>query len=143
MAALRQIADGLALLNGEADALFSVMEEPAEGHPPRGRAAIPAIVGERPGIRTLADLREEMKARGWWTCDEGVEAAVHRTRPCRVRERAAAHLQRWPGAEGLRRSGCLVGPPLGGLDAQGRRLYGYRIHAAVCDKTGLPLGWRG
>ena len=35
-----------------------------------------------------------------------------------------------------------MGPPLRYLHPQGRRLYGYKIHAAVCTATGLPLAWR-
>ena len=33
------------------------------------------------------------------------------------------------------------GPPFGGVHPEGRRLYGYRLHAAVCSRTGLPLAW--
>jgi hypothetical protein len=45
---------------------------------PRGREAIRLIVRERPGIWTLRELRAEMKARGWYTSDTGVEAAAKR-----------------------------------------------------------------
>ena len=53
------------------------------GHPPaekapRGREAIRRIVRERPGVWTLAELRAEMKRRGWFTSNKGVEVAVVR-----------------------------------------------------------------
>src|SRR3954466_7001992 len=34
---------------------------------PRGREAVRRIVGERPGIWTLMELRAEMERRGWFT----------------------------------------------------------------------------
>lgn len=45
---------------------------------PRGREAVRRIVAERPGIWTLADLREEMKQRGWYVSAKAVEVAVTR-----------------------------------------------------------------
>ena len=45
---------------------------------PRGREAVRLIVGERPGIWTLTELREEMQAREWFTSRNGLEAAVKR-----------------------------------------------------------------
>ena len=45
---------------------------------PRGRKAIRTIVAERPGLWSLADLREEMKRRGWFTSPKAVEVAVTR-----------------------------------------------------------------
>ncbi len=49
---------------------------------PSGRAAIRIIVKERPGIWTLADLRQAMIDREWFTSDKGVEAAASRL--CRL-----------------------------------------------------------
>jgi hypothetical protein len=34
-----------------------------------------------------------------------------------------------------------LGAPLRSLDAQGRRYYGYKVHAAVDTLTGLPMAW--
>ena len=45
---------------------------------PRGREAVRLIVRERPGLWTLADLREEMKRRGWFASNKGVDVAVTR-----------------------------------------------------------------
>jgi hypothetical protein len=45
---------------------------------PRGREAVRRIVSKRPGIWTLADLREEMKRLGWFTSAKAVEVAVTR-----------------------------------------------------------------
>jgi hypothetical protein len=45
---------------------------------PRGREAIRQIVHERPGLWTLAKLRAEMKRRGWFTSNKGVDVAVTR-----------------------------------------------------------------
>ncbi|SRR6266545_5711066 len=50
----------------------------------RGREALRAIIRETPGIWTLEALRAEMKRRGWYTSDKGVEAAAARL--CRSRE---------------------------------------------------------
>jgi hypothetical protein len=49
---------------------------PAGG--PRGREAIRLIVAERPGVWTLAMLREEMRVRGWFTSRKALETAVVR-----------------------------------------------------------------
>jgi len=51
---------------------------------PRGREAIRLIVATRYGIWTLAQLREEMKRKEWFTSNKGVEVAV--TRMCRNSE---------------------------------------------------------
>ena len=45
---------------------------------PRGRKAVRIIVRERPGLWTLAELREEMQRRGWYTSASGLEAATKR-----------------------------------------------------------------
>jgi hypothetical protein len=55
-------------------------DPPARGDGPRGREGVRLIVGERPGVWTLADLRAEMKRRGWYTSDKAVAVAV--TRMC-------------------------------------------------------------
>jgi hypothetical protein len=45
---------------------------------PRGREAIRLIVREKPGVWTLANLRAELKRRGWFTSNKGVDVAVTR-----------------------------------------------------------------
>jgi len=88
LTALNKIAEGLRDLNGHAaDALgegtmqiaFSL---PVEKVPksPRGREAIRLVVKERPGIWTLAELREELKRRDWFTSNKAVEVAAKRLR---------------------------------------------------------------
>jgi hypothetical protein len=54
----------------------------AEG--PRGREAIRLIVATRYGMWTLAQLREEMKRKGWFVSNKGVDVAV--TRMCHKSE---------------------------------------------------------
>ena len=51
---------------------------PADPEAPRGRDAVRIIVRERPGVWTLAELRAEMEARGWFTSATGLEAAAKR-----------------------------------------------------------------
>ncbi len=51
--------------------------EPREGLP-RGREAVRLIVRERPGVWALSDLRAEMKRRGWFTSNKGLDVAVTR-----------------------------------------------------------------
>ena len=45
---------------------------------PRGREAVRLIVRDRPGVWTLRDLRAEMKRRGWFTSNKGLDVAVTR-----------------------------------------------------------------
>lgn len=95
--ALQKIAEGLRDLNGHAaDALGGPDTQlafvlPAEQIPkhPRGRAAIRVLVAERPGVWTLAELREELKRRGWFTSNKAVEVAAKR-----LRENNEAHFVR-------------------------------------------------
>ena len=42
-------------------------------------------------------------------------------------------------ARAVLRPRCILGPPFRRLDSQRRRFYGYRLRAAVCARTGLPL----
>jgi hypothetical protein len=51
---------------------------PANPDAPRGRDAVRRIVSKRAGIWTLAELRAEMEARGWFTSANGLEAAAKR-----------------------------------------------------------------
>ena len=53
-----------------------------EPEAPSGRRALRIIVGERAGVWTLAELRDAMIERGWYTSDKGVEAAAARL--CRL-----------------------------------------------------------
>lgn len=85
--ALEKIAEGLRALNGHAaDALATdpslSFALPVERLPkaPRGREAIRLVVGERPGIWTLAEIREELKRHGWFTSNKAVEVAAKRLR---------------------------------------------------------------
>jgi hypothetical protein len=71
--------------NGNGRPLAAEHEE-AEDLPnpetPRGRDAVRLIVRDRPGVWTLDQLRVEMKRRGWYTSDKGVEVAAARL--CRL-----------------------------------------------------------
>jgi hypothetical protein len=85
--ALAKIAEGLRALNGHAaDALGTdpqlAFTLPVEKLPkaPRGREAIRVVVSERPGIWTLAQIREELKRHGWFTSNKAVEVAAKRLR---------------------------------------------------------------
>jgi hypothetical protein len=64
--------------NGVAPVLPAVMREPVGDEAPRGREAVRLIVRDRPGVWTLAELIAEMKRRGWYASDKGVEAAAYR-----------------------------------------------------------------
>lgn len=68
--------------NGNHSANGHVLEPEAAPEPaeigPRGREAVRLIVGERPGLWTLAELRAEMKRREWFTSNKGVDVAVTR-----------------------------------------------------------------
>jgi hypothetical protein len=45
---------------------------------PRGREALRLIVADRPGMWTMAELKDEMHRRGWFASDKGVEVAAVR-----------------------------------------------------------------
>jgi hypothetical protein len=83
-AALRKIAEGARELGPEALTFLRALADtsPETSLPlttePRGRGAIRLIVASRPGLWSLADLRAEMKRRGWFTSNKGVEVAVTR-----------------------------------------------------------------
>jgi hypothetical protein len=66
--------------NGNGHTLFGADPQPGpvKNNSPRGREAVRLIVGERPGIWTLTDLRAEMKRRDWFTSNKGVDVAVTR-----------------------------------------------------------------
>lgn len=52
-------------------------------------------------------------------------------------------LPRWsPSPAAVLRPGRLLGAPLGSSTRKGGGFYGYKIHAAVCAFTGLPLAWQ-
>ena len=63
--------------NGHTAPTPVVAPDPPEDEP-RGREAVRRIVHERPGLWTLSDLRAEMKRRGWFTSNKGVDVAVTR-----------------------------------------------------------------
>lgn len=64
--------------NGHAEPVAPTGAEDISEDGPRGREALRLIVHERPGLWTLADLRAEMKRRGWFTSNKGVDVAVTR-----------------------------------------------------------------
>ena len=69
--------------NGNGNGNGHAIQEPKAAPPPventpRGREAVRLIVQERPGVWTLAKLRAEMKRRGWFTSNKGVDVAVTR-----------------------------------------------------------------
>ncbi len=82
--ALRKIVEGIRALNGHANQVEvkvppeASVPRASEDAKPRGRGAVRLIVAERPGIWSLADLRQEMQARGWFTSPKGLEVAVTR-----------------------------------------------------------------
>lgn len=91
--ALRGIIENVKKLNGHAGAIRLVTTAPEQPAPPFaraeaetaekpahpvGRTAVRAIVSERPGIWTLADLVAELERRGWLTNRKATEVAVHR-----------------------------------------------------------------
>jgi hypothetical protein len=78
------VAEALALLqtseNGHDKTIqvaAEIIDDPTPSRP-RGREAIRLIVHQRPGLWKLADLRAEMKQRGWFTSPKAVEVAVMR-----------------------------------------------------------------
>jgi hypothetical protein len=64
--------------NGNGNGHSEVAADERADASPRGREAVRLIVHERPGIWTLRDLRAEMKRRGWFTSNKGVDVAVTR-----------------------------------------------------------------
>jgi len=64
--------------NGNGNGNGHKATETTEEAPPRGRAALRQIVHGRPGLWTLRELRVEMKRRGWFTSNKGVDVAVQR-----------------------------------------------------------------
>jgi Transposase DDE domain len=59
-----------------------------------------------------------------------------------VEQWSAVPLRRWAGATDVQRPGRVLGPSLRLSTRKGGGFFGYRIHAAVCGKTGLPLAWQ-
>jgi hypothetical protein len=70
----REIADVLRRTNGHGKLAAVSDDVPL----PRGREAVRRIVAERPGMWSLAELREEMKRRGWFSSAKGLDVAVTR-----------------------------------------------------------------
>lgn len=64
-----------------------------------------------------------------------------RVGPSVLRQQSAVRLQPRPRAQAVHRPRRHLGPPFRYLDSQGRRVYGYKVHAAVCTRTGLPVAW--
>ncbi len=67
-----------AAMERDAGAMRKLVEAARELGEDRGREAVRLIVRERPGIWALVDLRAEMKRRGWFTSNKGVDVAVSR-----------------------------------------------------------------
>jgi hypothetical protein len=84
--ALEQVIGGIRRLNGRAEAITlnetngdaKVFVDAPAVLGPRGRAAVLAVVAERPGVWRLKDLAGEVIRRGWSESPKGVEVAVHR-----------------------------------------------------------------
>src|SRR5438105_278907 len=60
----------------------------------------------------------------------------------RIRDRAAIPEPERAGARALLRPGRLVGHRSAISTRKGGGFYGYRVHAAVCARTELPVAWR-
>ena len=65
-------------LNGNGNGHVQTEADASTEDAPRGREAVRVIVGERPGVWTLAELRAELKRRGWFTSTKGLDVAVTR-----------------------------------------------------------------
>jgi hypothetical protein len=86
--ALRQMIDAVRVLNGDAARLFAVPVAVAESgtrtnqyapdEGPRGRDAVRRIVSERPGIWRVADIKSEVRRRGWPSSGAAIETAIKR-----------------------------------------------------------------
>lgn len=73
------LAELLALINESVPANGNGNGHAARaGRVPKGREAVRIIVRERPGIWTYQELRAAMEQRGWFTSDNGLEAAAKR-----------------------------------------------------------------
>jgi hypothetical protein len=82
--ALRQMAEAVRVLNGDAARLFALpaptaaVNQYATGRGPRGREAVRAIVSERPGRWFVRDIKQINRQRRWPSDDAGIETAVIR-----------------------------------------------------------------
>ncbi len=83
--ALRQVAEGIKALNGDAAALLFGARPASNGNGPgqgpqgpQGRAAIRLIVADHPGVWKVSDLKAEAKRRGYPVSTNGIEKAVRR-----------------------------------------------------------------
>src|SRR5689334_21811093 len=76
LALLAPLLNGNGNGNGHAVAGAVEVAPKPEHDGARGREAVRLIVGERPAIWALSDLRAEMKRRGWFTSNKGVDVAV-------------------------------------------------------------------
>jgi hypothetical protein len=97
--ALRQMAEAVRVLNGDAARLFAVeaaggiqaegtldekhggrlgINQYSTAHGPRGREAVRQIVADRPGLWLVKDIKRINRERGWPSDDAGIETAVIR-----------------------------------------------------------------
>jgi hypothetical protein len=79
--ALRQVAEGIKALNGDAAALLhgAAPERHGNGNGgPLGQEAVRLIVADHPGVWKVSDLKAEARKRGYPISDTGVEKAVRR-----------------------------------------------------------------
>src|SRR5205807_1388545 len=65
-----------------------------------------------------------------------------RLRHARVRQRDAVRQSGWAGARALLRPRRILGHRSAVSTRKGGGFYGYKIQAAVCTRTGLPLAWQ-
>ena len=121
--ALRQMADAVRVLNGDAARLFG--EETVAGvrtnqYPtdrgPRGREAVRRITSERPGKWLVKDIKRINREFGWPSSDDSIVTAV-------VRMAAAGEATKIPGRKGLYEFGITrteVRSPVTGATSEGR-----------------------
>jgi hypothetical protein len=90
--ALRQMVESVRVLNGDASRLFQLAIEPSPAalptlprkrrfdpkDGPRGRDAVRRIVGERPGVWKVRDIKTINAERGWPSKPSSLETAVQR-----------------------------------------------------------------
>jgi hypothetical protein len=109
--ALRQMAEAVRVLNGDADRLFGVDEPRPVGtnqYPtregPRGRDAVRRIVEQRPGEWLVKEIKRVNRENGWPSSDSNIETAVSRM----ARGGEAVKV---PGRKGLYRFGVVTLTP--------------------------------
>ena len=90
--------------------------------------------------RRVHQRRDRSPARR--TPGDGPDRRDRRVRPSRLRERPALRLARRGAARAVRRPGRPWGHRSSISTRSGGGYYGYKVHAAVCTATGLPVAWQ-